>query len=193
MYEAYSAVSSLFYTALLAVTSPNDNLPEIRTSLNVSPRKEVKTCGEQCQRAVLDKDKKLELGKWKYNCYYTHVYTRGHISLVTRPCTHTTDLHTYHKHTYLHTYIYTDIHTYIYISTYIIHTYIHTYTQYIHTYTYMHTYTRTYTHTYIHTFIYAHNIHLHTKAIKHKSIPRPKYIIHTYIHACVGQQINIHT
>jgi hypothetical protein len=43
VYEAYSAVSSLLYTALLDVTSPNDNLPEIRTSLNVSPRKEVKT------------------------------------------------------------------------------------------------------------------------------------------------------
>ena len=52
VYEAYSAVSSLLYTALLAVTSPNDNLPEIRTSLIVSPRKEVKTCGKQCQRAV---------------------------------------------------------------------------------------------------------------------------------------------
>jgi hypothetical protein len=43
VYEVYSAVSSLLYTALLAVTSPNDNLPEIRASLNVSPRKEVKT------------------------------------------------------------------------------------------------------------------------------------------------------
>jgi hypothetical protein len=37
---------------LLAVISPNDNLPEIRTSLNVNPKKEVKTCGEQGQRAV---------------------------------------------------------------------------------------------------------------------------------------------
>jgi len=52
VYEAYSAVSSLLYTALLAVTSTNDNLPEMRDSLNVSPRKEVKTCWKQCQRAV---------------------------------------------------------------------------------------------------------------------------------------------
>jgi hypothetical protein len=86
---------------LLAVTSPNDNLPEIRASLNVSPRKEVKTWEKQCQRAV--KDVKSDLDKWQYNCYYTRVYTCGHISSVTRPCTHTTDLNTYHKHIYIHT------------------------------------------------------------------------------------------
>jgi len=53
----------------------------------------------------MDKDMKLQLDKWKYNCYYTRVYIRVHISLVTRPCTHTTNLDTYHKHAYVHTYI----------------------------------------------------------------------------------------
>ena len=35
-----------------------------------------------------------------------------------------------------------------------------------------------------------HITHVLTKASKHKSTRRPKYVIPTYIHACVGQYVH---
>jgi hypothetical protein len=56
MYETYSAVSSLLFTALLVLTSLNDNLPEMRILLTSFQGKKRKLSGKRVKGVPRDKD-----------------------------------------------------------------------------------------------------------------------------------------